>query len=325
MAHLEYGSNRQLFLAALFAAVFASGILGAVFTAVTILDPTSSFSSVGGPVSTFLFQFFGTLVSNVVWYLPYLLVVLVTVVEPTRRTVTGGAVILYSVDFLFTWASRQALAAETTLATFAGPLTTVVQYLAIATVVWVGYHGGYERLREALGDAQQHPLFATIVDDRQLARGVSVERALLTVVPAALVGALGLLFTGAVQTRLYDLATSGPSGPSITINFGGTTAAGVRIEQLPVEFALQASFLLAVLLVTGPRFARSDVLKGIAVIVGVESTVALLPTLLPPFRTVDLWAPHGPVMAPLAAVIPFLAITAAVWLAVHDGTETLRV
>lgn len=324
MATLEYGSNRQVFVAALLAAVFASAILGAVFTAVSALNPANSSAPVGGPVATVLFQFVGTLASNVVWYLPYLLVVLLTVVEPTRRIVVGGAVILYSVDLLFTWAARQAFAAETSLATFAGSLTIVFEYLAIATVVWVGYHGGYERLREALGDAQQHPLFAAIVDDRQLGRGVSIELALLAVVPAALVGALGLLFTGAVQRRLYDLATSGPNGPAVTINFGASTAAGVSTGQLPVEFALQASFLLAVLLVTGPQLARSDVLKGIAVIVGVESTVALLPTLLPPFRTVDLWAPDGPVMAPLAAVVPFLAIAAAVWLAFHDGREILR-
>jgi hypothetical protein len=60
------------------------------------------------------------------------------------------------------------------------------------------------------------------------------------------------------------------------------------------------------------------------VVFGVQSTVKLLPALVPPFDPVYLFGASGPVFAPLrdAAVLAGVAVGA--WLAFHGGSETLR-
>lgn len=314
MTELEPESDRGLFVPALLAGLVAGAISSGIVTVSVLFGPGSSFAPVGGQVVTVLVHFLGTWVSNALWYVPYLVVVLLTVADPTRRTVTGGAIVVYGVDLLFTLGARQVLSVETTPATFAAPLASVVEYLAVATVVWLAYHEGYERLTGAVGDVRGHPLVA----GKQLGPDLPLGRGLLAVALAALVGAVGLVLTGTVQALFQDLATSGAGSPGGSTAGGGTTT-GISVSRLPVELVFQASFLLAVLFVTGFRVAVRDLLKGVALVVGVQSVVTLLSALVPPTQPVDLWSHRGPVLAPLPDAAAFVAIAIAVWLAFHDG------
>ncbi|MFC6726359.1 hypothetical protein ACFQE1_18725, partial [Halobium palmae] len=142
---------------------------------------------------------------------------------------------------------------------------------------------------------------------------------------AALVGAGGRVVLDRIGDLLRTLARSGSSG-TLSVSFSGPQvwSVGIPPARLPVEWLFEASFLLAVLFVTGPRIEPRDLLKGVVVIFGVQSTVTLLPALVPPSRPVDLWAVSGPVLTPFGDLTLFFALAVAVWLAFHGGLETLQ-
>jgi hypothetical protein len=142
------------------------------------------------------------------WYVPYLLLILLTVTNPTRRTVAEGVVAAYGIGLLGAWVPRLFAGGDITVATLALPLETVVAYLAVATAVWLAYHGGRERLTDAAELVSRHPLFVFLGEEGSN-RAVPLLRGLFAVVPAAVVGAGGLVVTGVLYDVLRAAATSG--------------------------------------------------------------------------------------------------------------------
>ncbi|WP_224448634.1 hypothetical protein [Haloprofundus salilacus] len=259
-------------------------------------------------------------------YAPFLLAVLLVVAGSSRRAVVGGAVLVYVVDLLFIVGRTllSDLPGELPLTIFAVPLGRVLTFLAVATAVWFAYHGGYERLVSAVGNVDQHPLFA-IVAHEDIGPTLSLQRGLIATGLAAIVGAGGLVLVHGVGTFLQSVTRPETGGSSTRVFLQGSgLRVGVPLTELPVEWLFTASFLLGVIFLTGPRLRLRDFLKAIAVVFGVQSTVRLLPALIPPFRPIDLWATSGPVLAPLEDSILLFGIAVAVWMAFHDGLETLH-
>lgn len=259
-------------------------------------------------------------------FVPFLLAVLVVVADPTPRAVAGGAVLVYAVELLTTLArpSPAGPLGGRQITVLAVPLGRVVIFFAIATAVWLAYHGGYDRIASAAGNADQHPLFAAVADER-IAPGLSLQRGLVAAGLAALVAAGGLVVVGELAEFLRAV-TRPETGGTTTVVFhpAGIPDVGIALTELPTRWLFEASFLLAVLFVTGPRLGVADLLKGVAVVVGVQTTVTLLPALLPPFRPVEFWAASGPVLTPLGDVVLLSSVAVAVWLAFHGGLETLQ-
>lgn len=261
------------------------------------------------------------------WFVPFLLAVLLVLAGPSPRTVATGAVLVYVFDLLLT-VSRTFLSGgphDIELVILAVPLPVVVNFLAVATAVWLAYWGGYERLVAATGNMDQHPLFAVVADE-QIGPNLSLQRGLVVAGLAALVGAGGLVLAGGIGDILRAVARSGVSESSTTIIFFNKQVwnVGIALARLPVHWLFEASFLLAVLFVTGPRLWPRDLLEGMVVIFGVQSMVTLLPALVSPNSPVELWDSSGPLMAPLGDATLFVAIAVAVWLAFHGGLETLQ-
>lgn len=71
---------------------------------------------------------------------------------------------------------------------------------------------------------------------------------------------------------------------SVIVSVAWVWNVGIPSSQLPVEWLFEASFLLAVVFVTGPRVAARDLAKGVAVIVAVQSATRLVPPLVPLVR-----------------------------------------
>jgi len=255
---------------------------------------------------------------------PFLLAVLLVVATATPRTVAVGAFVVYVVNLLRTLVNALAVPAPLELTVFAVPLSSVVNFLGVATAVWFAFHGGYERLAAAVGDVDQHPLWANFAE-RRLGPGLSLQRGLVVAGLASFVAAAGFVLANAVG-KFFRAVANADSARGTTVEFsrGGVWNVGIPLAEFPTEWLFTASFLLAVLLVTGSRTAPRDVLKGLAVIYGVQSGVKLLPALVPPFQPVDLWSPSGVVMGPTADAMLFLGIAVAVWLAFHGGLERVR-
>lgn len=258
-------------------------------------------------------------------FVPFLLAVLFVVAQPSRRTLAGGAVLVYVVDLLLT-VGQSLLGGYSNmlgLPVLAVPLPRVVVFLSIATAVWFAYHGGYERIVSVVGNATKHPLFAVVVDNR-IGPGLSLRRGLVAAVLGAIVGAGGLVVAGGVSDFLGRIARQGlaGSGPPMIVS-GFFWNVGIPPARLPKRWAFEASFLLGVLLVTGPRVRPRDLGNGLVVVFGVQSVVKLLPALLPPFRVPSLFGPSSPLLGPLHDATMLVGIAAAVWLAFHDGLERL--
>ena len=256
---------------------------------------------------------------------PFLLAVPIVVAGPSRRAVAGGAVLVYGLDILSTvgLAFLDGFPAGVELTVLAVPLPEVARFLAVAAAVWLAYHGGYERLVAAAGNPDQHPLFA-IVADRRIGPALPLQRALVAAALAALVGAGGLVVAGGVADLLRTVTRPGLSGAApIVFSRVELWNVGIPPARLPVQLLFEASFLLAVLFVTGPRVGLEGLAKGVAAVFGVQSTVLLLPALVPPFRPVFIWDSPGPILTPLGDALLFLGVAVAVWLAVHDGLGTL--
>lgn len=257
-------------------------------------------------------------------FAPFLLAVLAAVASPNWRSVAGGALLVYVVD-LSLLVGRSVLSGfseRLELVVLAVPLSRVVIVLAIAIAVWLAYHGGYERLAAAAGSTDQHPIFA-LVADKRIGPTLSLQRGLVVAGLASLVGAGGLVVAGGIGGLLRTIARSRTTGGiTIVAPQGAVWNVGIPLSQFPEQWLFEASFLLAVLFVTGPRLRVRDLLKGFAVVFGVQSTVKLVPVFLPPSRSLDLWAASGPVLTPLGDALLLFGIAVAVRLAFHGNPGT---
>jgi hypothetical protein len=252
---------------------------------------------------------------SLVWYACFLLAVLFVVGGgANRRTLTNGAALVYAVDLLP--AVTRVAAGFGTLGphVLVAPLPAVGRFVAIAVAYWLAHEGGYDRLRSALG-TPTHPLFA-VVSGTRVAPGLTVGRG---VVAAALAGVVGVAATVGAGV-LHDFLTGAAGASTIRVSF---FTVGLPVEEAPTEWLFETALLLAVLIVVGAGARGRDLLTGLAVVFGVGAGVRLAPALLPPYGGVDLWAPSGPVMAPLADALLVLGIAAAVWLAFRGGLERL--
>lgn len=259
-------------------------------------------------------------------FVPFLLAILLVVASPSLRTVIEGAAIVYVFGLLIS--VGQLILTESPfgleLVVLAVPLEQVVIFLAVAIAVVLAYHGGYDRLRSAVGDVDQHPLFAPIAS-MNIGPALSIQRALIVAGLAALIGAGGLVLAGGIGELLRAVARIGTT-ESITVTFPREQIwrVGIPPGRFPVEWLFEASFLLAVLFVAGPQLRVRDLGKGIAVIFGVQSTVGLLPALVPPGRPVDLWDISGPILPPLGDAIILFGIAVAIWLVKHGGLASFQ-
>lgn len=296
---------------ALAAAVLA-GLAVAVLSTVVIWTQallTREFALSGPLLAGFLAD--GTF--SLVWYAAFLLAVLFVVDGGVnRRTLTNGAALVYAVDLLP--AVARAASGFGTLGpqVLVVPLPAVGRYFAIAAAYWLASEGGYDGLRSALGNPT-HPLFE-VVSDNRIAPGLPLGRA---VVSAALAGAVAVAAAAGAGV-LYDLLT--PEA-ALQVSFARV---GIPLEEAPRAWLFEAAWVLAVLLVAESRARARDLLTGLAVVFGVGVGVRLAPALLPPYGGVDLWAPSGPIMAPVADALLVVGVAVAVWLAFRGGIERLR-
>lgn len=256
-----------------------------------------------------------------VMFAPFLLAVVGAVARPTPRVVAGGAVLVYGVDLLATVGGALVTGFPGSVGpvVLAVPLSTVVRLLAVAVAVWLAYHGGYDRLAAAAEGADRHPLFAALPETR-LGPELRVKRGLVAAGLGALVGAGGLVAANGI-VELVRTATRAGAGSSVSVTVSGAWAwnVGIPASQFPIEWLSEASFLLAVLFVTGRRVSVRGLGKGIAVILGVQFATVVVPALVAPARPLDLGAPAGPVLASLGDVFLFVGVAVAVRLAVHAG------
>ncbi|WP_277553818.1 hypothetical protein [Halobaculum limi] len=262
----------------------------------------------------------GTALATVT-FVPFVVAVLFVVATPSRRVVAGSAVLVYAVGLVGTgWQYVFRGLSGLRLTILAVPLSNVVPVVAVATAVWIAYGGGFDRLAAITGEATHHPLFAQIADER-IGPGLSVQRGLAAAGVGGLVAAGGLVAIGVVANLLTALGTPGATGPS-TVVFVRSSVwnVGIPAGRLPRQWLFEASFLLAILFVTGPRLRVREFLKAVGVVVAVQSTVALLPMLIPPFDPVYILDPSGPVLTPLSDVVTVAGVAVAVWLAFHRGS-----
>jgi hypothetical protein len=96
--------------------------------------------------------------------------------------------------------------------------------------------------------------------------------------------------------------------------------AGIPLEHTPVRWLFEASFLLAVLFVTGPRLGRRAIAKAIIVVFAVQSALELAPMVRPPFEPVYLLATPGPIFTPLGDIVLLCGIATALWIHPHRST-----
>ncbi|GAA0212456.1 hypothetical protein GCM10009000_029050 [Halobacterium noricense] len=257
-------------------------------------------------------------------FAPFLLAVVGVVARPTPRVVAGGVALVYGVDLLATLGGALATGFPGSVgpAVLAVPLSTVASLLAIAVAVWLTYHGGYDRLAAAAEGADRHPLFAALPETR-LGPELPVKRGLVAAGLGALVGASGLVAADGI-VELLRTATRAGAGSSISVTVSGAWVwnVGIPASQFPIEWLSEASFLLAVLFVTGRRTSVRDLGKGIAVILGVRFATVLVPALVAPGRPLDPWAPSGPALASLGDVFLLVGVAVAVRLALGgDGVD----
>lgn len=318
-------------------ALLTGGLVAVAFVGFNVGRLLLAGSSPGEAAAAILEVLTGGTLSTA-WFVPFVLAVLFVVAGPSRRTVAGGAVLVYVVHLVLTVVRTIVIGATGGVpggdpgtvqrgidpVVLAVPLPIVATFLAVATAVWLAHQGGYERLVAATGNADQHPLFAVVADEG-IGPSLSLQRGLVAAGLAGLVGAGGLVLAGGIADLLQVFAGSGAAeGTTIQLTRIPARDVGIPLSGLPVQLLLEASFLLAVLFVTGPRIWPRDVLRGMAVIFGVQSGVNLLPVLLSPDRPLELWAASGPILAPVGDALLFVAITVAVWLAFHGGLETLQ-
>jgi hypothetical protein len=314
-------SSRRLLVAAVFAGVVtATGSVASTWGRLVVTN--RSLERAGATLPSLATGWALAAVASV----PFLLAVLVVVVSPTRRAVAGGAVLVYVIDLVLTTgrALLSGVPARIGLPVLAAPLARVVSLLAVATAVWLAYHGGYDTVVSIAGSVTGHPLFAVVADWR-IGPALPLQRGLVAAGLAALVGAGGLVVAGGLWDVLGVVARFGSvDGPPAVVTTDWVWSVGIPLRRFPRRWLFEASLLLAILSVTGPRLRRRDVLTGLAVIFGVQSAVHLLPMVLPPFEPVYLFGAPGPILTPLSDAVLLVGIATAVWLGVRDGPKPLR-
>jgi hypothetical protein len=254
---------------------------------------------------------------------PFLLALLLAVTTPSRRVAAAGAGLVYAVDFVAAVGSRL-LGPEGPgpgLGVLALPLPRAITVLAVATAAWLAYHGGDERLAEWTEDAGRHPLFARLAGTH-LGPGLTLRRGLVAAGVAGLVGAGGLVATGGLYDLLVAVGRLGTAG-SGTVAFPARPPGevGIPLARLPARWLGEASVLLAVLFVAGPRCATRDLLKGLGLLVGVQSAVILVPAFLPPVDSVYLLGARGPLAAALPDAILLVGLAVGVRLLGRDESR----
>jgi hypothetical protein len=254
---------------------------------------------------------------------PSVLAIVLVVADPSWRTVAAGVALVYLVDLVL-------IVGQLSLRSFpvgiepivlAAPLGRVVTVFAVAVAVWIAYDGGFERLAAATGDADHHPLFALVADDR-IGPALTVQRGLAAAGLAASVAAGGLVITGQVGNALQAVTGPGAAGdPVVAFSQAWLGDVGISPGQVPFEWLLQAAFLLGVTLVTGPRLRPRDFLKGVGVVFTIQSVATLLPPPNGPDRPVGLWTPTGPLLTPISDSILLVGIAMGIWLVFHSRFE----
>ncbi|MFC6726355.1 hypothetical protein ACFQE1_18705, partial [Halobium palmae] len=148
-------SQRRLLGAALLAGV-SIAVVFVAFSWSRLFLTNGSFDGAAGVVLGVLIE--GTVATA--WFVPFLLAVLIVLATPSRRTVAIGAALVYGVGLLSivgrTLLGGVPVGIEPVV--LAVPLASVANFLAVATAVWLAYHGGYERLAAAVGSLDRHPL-----------------------------------------------------------------------------------------------------------------------------------------------------------------------
>lgn len=266
----------------------------------------------------------GTLAT--VLFVAFLLAVLLVVADPSLRTVAVGAGLVYVVDLVVTLGQTPAVGPPSgiELAVLAVPLPRVATLIAVATGVWLSYQGGYERLAEAAGDADQHPLFA-LVSDGVIAPALPLQRGVVVAGLSGFLAAGGLVVAGWVSDVLQSIGRPDSTGVTrVVIRPTPLVDVGVPLDQLPLQWLIATSFVLGVLCVTGPRLRARDLLKGVAVVLGVQAPLALLSPTEPSGSASELVAGTEAAVTPLADVILLTGIAVAIWLAYHGGLEPLE-
>lgn len=307
-----------------------AAVLSGVFCAVAVLAigwgrllSTGRYPTAAGDVVLSV-VFAGTLAT--VLFVPFLLAVLLVVSGPSLRTVAGGVALVYVVDLLVTvgQSPRVGPVSAVELAVLAVPLPRVTTFLAVATGVWLAYHGGYERLAEATGDADQHPLLAH-VPDRSIGPSLSLQRGLVVAGISGFLAAGGLVVARWVSDVLRTIGrTDSAEVTRVVIRPSPLVDVGISPDQLPIQWLVAASFVLAVLFVTGPRLRARDLLKGVAVVLGVQAPLAVLSAAEPSSSASSLLVGTEAAPTPLEDVVLLTGIAVAVWLAYHGGFELLE-
>jgi hypothetical protein len=256
---------------------------------------------------------------------PFVLALLLVVTTPSRQVAAAGAGLVYAVDLVAATASRLLTlpAPALDLGVLAVPLPRAVTVLAVATAVWLAYDGGHERLAKWTGDAVRHPLFAHL-DGRRLGPGLTLRRGLLAAGVAGLLAAGGLVAVGGLH-HLLSAVGRPETVESVTVSFSATDsgAVGIPLARLPARWLVEASVLLAVLFVAGPRRSALDLLKGLGLLVAVQSAVVLVPASLPPVDPVFLLGSRGPLAAALPDAILLVGLAVGVRLLGRDESRPL--
>lgn len=312
--YMEFPGTGVNFRRALAAALLAGLVVAVVFVAFNWVRILLSPGLPDDPELVLGRTVFVALLSLAV-YAPFLLAVVWVVSDTHWKSVTTGAVLVFAFALFLPGGRRVEVPFDPSSTELLVSMARVVSFLAVATAVWIAYNGGYERLTEPF-DGVSHPLFANVADT-PLGADLDLQRGFLAVVLAGLVGAGGLVLVDS----LHDLLLAATAGGTTRILFAQP---GIPLEQLPIEFVAEASFLLAVLFVVGAGTTLRGLAKGIAVVFAVQTPLGLVPALLAPTWTVDLWAPQGPVLAPASDALVLLGIAVAVWLAFRGGIEALR-
>lgn len=297
--------DSRLLVAGLGVGVVATTLSAFVNAAGVVLTPGLSVGTEAG-LAALVGAWVPTLCRNVA----YLIAVGAVVASATRRTVAVGAGLVYTVDLGVGALPYLVAGTAVPLARLPIPLERVAAYLGVATVVWLAHHGGYERLTDAVGRRCRIATARATADPIGL--GVSLRHGAVAVGLATLVGLGGVTVTEQLSTAV------GTTGLGVYGTF--SMAGGVSPAQLPGTVFARAAFLLGVVLVTRPRLRPRPLGGAVALVAGVEWAVAYLRIVRGVVPVVHVWAPQGPVVAPVAPVVTLGAIAATVRLAgSHDA------
>ncbi|CQH64049.1 uncharacterized protein HHUB_4264 (plasmid) [Halobacterium hubeiense] len=315
MKHPDFNASRHDISAAVIA-----GALAALLSILLTVSRTAATNRTLGPLPDLLPGLLINWVGTILVFAPLLLAVRIFVRQPTRWSVAAGAALVYVVDLLVTLGTAMLGGAilSSPLSILVAPLESVVTVLAIATAVWLAYHDGYDWLvtnleNVVVAESSSDPQ-PVLVADTHIAPRLTVRRGVVAASVAALVAVIGLVTASwitALLTALVRRVTADPTAMTVST---WALNAGIPLGNTPVRWLFEASFLLAVLFVTGPRLGRRAIAKAIIVVFAVQSALELAPMVRPPFEPVYLLATPGPIFTPLGDVVLLCGIATALWI-----------